>query len=296
MKRRAISPGLPVGPAARRAIDAAFGRVARRLPAALGADPGNPEPIHRLRIATRRASVVLRAFEPCLPPGRVRKARRLLRDLRRGAARARDLDVQRLLWTGLAEEDPALATPVAAVLESIDREHSVAIELLRDAADDCPPGRLRRARKRLVRAARRGRDPDAQTLSCGEFALHHLDALAGELRRRIEAGPGSPEALHEARIEVKRLRYALELFRDCVEPESGEAVLAELRSLHDLLGEHQDLVVAVKLLDELGEPTAIDALRAPITARLRTTTQRAVGALEAFGRDRAGWSGFTLAA
>lgn len=71
--------------------------------------------------------------------------------------------------------------------------------------------------------------------------------------------------------------------------------MAELRSLHDLLGEHQDLVVAVKLLDELGEPTAIDALRADHRA-LRTTTQRAVGALEAFGRDRAGWSGFTLAA
>jgi CHAD domain-containing protein len=299
MARHAITPDLSTRRAARRAIDRALGRVARRLPDALGAGPVDPEPVHRFRIATRRASVALRAFAPCLPGERLRHARGLLRGLRRAAARTRDLDVQHQQWSEFARLDPALVAPAGALLRWIAESRAGALEQLRLAATECPPALLRKARVRLVRAADRPNLAPAERESCAAFAHRYLACLAEDLRRRIDRGAETPEALHEARIEVKRLRYALELFRRCVRPEEAGALLDRLRTLHDLLGFHQDLVVAGHLLDEfagVADPVLLIPLRAAIADRLPGADERAREQLIAFNASPLSRSAFPRAA
>ena len=86
--------------------------------------------------------------------------------------------------------------------------------------------------------------PLAETTTLAEIqAKEHR-----RLRKAMDAlADDSPdEALHDARIQVKRARYAAELSRD------GRYVTAA-KALQDVLGEHQDAVVAAARLRELAE-------------------------------------------
>jgi len=65
--------------------------------------------------------------------------------------------------------------------------------------------------------------------------------------RELLAEEPSPRKLHRLRLETKRLRYTLELFRSCYGP-GLEARLAALRRLQQVLGEVNDSAVAERLL------------------------------------------------
>lgn len=82
------------------------------------------------------------------------------------------------------------------------------------------------------------------------------------------------EALHDARIATKRLRYTLELFRSVFEDE-GERAIEQLKTFQEELGELHDHDVRIALIEE--ELTALDktgndeatGLRAGFEALLR---------------------------
>jgi len=61
----------------------------------------------------------------------------------------------------------------------------------------------------------------------------------------------SGRALHEARKAYKKARYAVEVFAPGA-GKSGKALVNALTDLQDVLGAHQDSVVARELLLELG--------------------------------------------
>jgi CHAD domain-containing protein len=62
--------------------------------------------------------------------------------------------------------------------------------------------------------------------------------------------PGAPlTSYHMLRIECKRLRYAMEFFRDVWGPEAPP-LIKQVVSMQDLLGELQDAHVAELLLEE----------------------------------------------
>ncbi len=71
------------------------------------------------------------------------------------------------------------------------------------------------------------------------------------------------EALHDARIATKRLRYTLELFRTVFGP-VGERIIEQLKEMQEELGELHDHDVRIEIierelggLDEEGEGTAL---------------------------------------
>jgi CHAD domain-containing protein len=59
-----------------------------------------------------------------------------------------------------------------------------------------------------------------------------------------------PEDFHELRKNNKRLRYALEPLQE-IYGKSAEKLVELLKTIQDDLGEHQDLVVATGLMEEL---------------------------------------------
>lgn len=105
------------------------------------------------------------------------------------------------------------------------------------------------------------------------------DLLAAEIRRlaadvtdrRAAALADEPDAVHQLRTTVRRLRNLLAAFRRCYDPDRAAALGAALASYGDLLGECRDLEVraadtnvaldALGLADELG-----DALVGPLVA------------------------------
>jgi CHAD domain-containing protein len=65
----------------------------------------------------------------------------------------------------------------------------------------------------------------------------------------------SPELLHALRVDLKRLRYTLEFFRPVLGTPVNQ-VIEETKIIQDHLGDLNDAVVALRLLDELGLPAA----------------------------------------
>ena len=70
-------------------------------------------------------------------------------------------------------------------------------------------------------------------------------------------GPERDEHLHEMRKAAKRLRHAAEALRP-VRPRQAKRLVEQVKAVQDLLGEHQDSVVARGLLRELGAAAAVE--------------------------------------
>jgi CHAD domain-containing protein len=70
------------------------------------------------------------------------------------------------------------------------------------------------------------------------------------LRKRSHAVSQSDAALHKTRIRTKRVRYAAELAQES-RGKRATALIAAAKDLQDVLGEHQDAVVALRRLRDL---------------------------------------------
>lgn len=232
-------------------LDALRARLRTQLRAVLADDPGtrlgrDPESLHDMRVAVRRARALLRAGEP-LYTNDVSSFAGELRWLGEKLGAVRDLDV--------------LIDRIRA--ESQDLDASV---LLREL------GRRRtRARSSLLKALNTPRyfallDRFAEEIDAlaPSDSSATLDGLAGrqlkKLRRRVEkTRADAPDGeLHALRKKGKRVRYAYEL------AERGE-VVKRAKAFQDVLGEHQDSVVAEAALRDLA---AAGSDRAVVAGRL----------------------------
>jgi len=93
--------------------------------------------------------------------------------------------------------------------------------------------------------------------------------------------PPSAEELHAVRIKVKRARYAAELAQPII-GRRAERFIAKAKKLQDILGEHQDAVVAEEYLRKVTARTpAAQALAQPLIEQQRKRRKKA---LAAFGK------------
>ena len=110
-------------------------------------DLGDAEPLHDMRVATRRLRAALEICEPCFPPKRHRKALKRVKRLADalGARRDRDVEIEflREFAAGAAAED---RDALAARIEALRAEQREANEAL---APRLKPKRLRKLRRRL---------------------------------------------------------------------------------------------------------------------------------------------------
>ena len=102
------------------------------------------EPLHDMRVATRRLRAALEICAPCFPAKRHRKALKRVKRLADALGERRDRDVEIQFLTGFVAEAPAADR--AALAERID----VLREEQRRANEDLAP-RLKRKRLRKLR-------------------------------------------------------------------------------------------------------------------------------------------------
>lgn len=244
-------------------------RLDEQLRALLEHDPvardgSDPEGVHQMRVTVRRLRAALKAEGASLGPAAA-ELQAELKWLGGVLGAVRDLDVQLDHLRGLAADfEPAERDAVERLLLG-----------LRAAR--------RKARQRLLSALRSQRytallealaAASRSTIPAGDGAPVSREARAGglielikrpyrKLRRAASALDQDPpdDDLHELRIHGKRLRYAAEL----AVPVGGKPVrklIKATKEFQDLLGDHQDAVVAEqevrRLLSELDEPVPLD--------------------------------------
>jgi CHAD domain-containing protein len=115
-------------------------------------DLDDVEPVHDMRVATRRLRAALEVFDTCFPPKRHRKALKRVKALARALGERRDRDVALALLEevggGVAERDRAA---LAATIERLRKEQRIANEEL---APVVAPKRLKKLRRRLEKLAK----------------------------------------------------------------------------------------------------------------------------------------------
>jgi len=221
-----------------------------QLEAILANDPGvrlggDDENIHRMRVATRRSRALLRTAAP-LYAGDVQMLSLELKWLAGGLGAVRDLDV---LIARLTAEADELAPPDAAaarrLLRGLERNRSRVRRELLKALDGERYAHLLDRFEETVTAL----EPSGDETSLDSLAGLQLKKLRRDARSVDDAADN--DQLHALRKRGKRVRYAHEL-------SGNDKVVKRAKELQDVLGEHQDSVVAEERLRALAADAPAD--------------------------------------
>jgi CHAD domain-containing protein len=263
-------------------IDGRLHKLGRTLKAAYA--ERSVDAVHDLRVVARRLRAFGVTFEDVLASKRRQRLHHSLRRVAKAVGALRDRDVQIALIADRAEH------------ASHDLERAGADYLL-ELLEARRAKSAGKAKKRLGRldaesvskhVRRAARDVLEQFLpSAGQRTYAHalMDRLVREAAvqapRDLENEP--VEALHRLRIDIKELRYALELF----EPLLGEhfgPLHERATQLQDALGKHRDLFVSCEALraehlalserGRHGLAASVAAVEAALTAERRAVFEQ----------------------
>jgi CHAD domain-containing protein len=236
----ADGPDHPAALVARRALGARLSVVGRYLPLAARKPEKNPEYVHQLRVATRRAIAAIDVFQELLPSRRATAMRRRLKKLRRAAGDARDLDV---LLERLAQRPDELMIPdPRQVIEQLTTSRRRAQQPIVRMHNRVKGKRFARKVARLVRKVRcRRAEGTTQLFDVARTALRPLT------EEFFQAGEGDLcdiARLHRLRIQGKKLRYAMELLAGAFDGSFREHLVPQIEEIQERLGAIHDLEAA----------------------------------------------------
>jgi CHAD domain-containing protein len=212
-------------------------------------DPGvrlalEPEDLHRLRVAVRRTRALLRAARPVIDTSWSEPLRNELRWFGGVLGPRRDLDVLlENLRSAIAELDEPERSHAATLLDSLESERRAAQTQVAEALASDRYMQLLDALEDACRDPRLAGDVSLKDLAGREFKRLRkaMDDLGDE---------PSDDALHEVRILGKRARYTGELAEGEV-GKKAERFVGAAKDFQDVLGAHQDAIVAEARLREL---------------------------------------------
>lgn len=215
--------------------------LSRALP---GARAGEVPAIHQARVATRR----LREALPLVARGSAgRKLARTVRGLTRALGSVRELDVALLTLEELARAQDVPRAGVQSLQQVIRQERTRMHRDMKRTIERCrldtlTDKLLTHAKKRDKMAVRPRLADPKQLRAARERAARR----AGRLRASIEnaAAIYLPDRLHEVRIAVKKLRYAMEITRELSRSRATVRIMT-LKRAQDLLGRVHDLEVLI---------------------------------------------------
>jgi triphosphatase len=230
--------------------EVAFAILRRHFGAMLAHEPGvrlgeDPEELHDMRVATRRLRAALKLYSDFLP----KRSERYERDLRWVAAalgEVRDLDVH---LDRLSEESSRNGEVLEEVVALLRERRVEARRRMLKALDS---NRYERLVANLSATLRRGHSP-TPTAPILEAAPELVRDRYKKVRKAANtlSEDSPPEHFHDLRKKGKQLRYALEPLQE-IYGKPAKKMVKLLKEIQDDLGDHQDLIVAAGLMEELG--------------------------------------------
>lgn len=183
----------------------------------------DPEGVHSMRVASRRLRSALRDFAPYLHKRPLSSTGKKLKRVADTLGEVRDLDVALIALSEIkTETPPALVDGLAEFIQARETLREQARELLKAVFEKDLPQLETQFAAAIDKATtpRTSSKPAAEMKPELTFAAMSRAVILDRLREfeKSSAGLFKPldvDALHEMRIAVKRLRYAIELFQKC---------------------------------------------------------------------------------
>jgi len=269
--------GLPSSQPPGTPFEALRARLGEQLVEMLAHDPGtrlgtDPESLHDMRVAVRRARALLRAGHSLVATD-TQMLSLELKWLGAVLGDVRDLDVLLAHLHASADElDTADRTAAERLFRGLSRQRTRTRRTLLKALDGVRYSKLLdRFESTLAEL-----EPAETSETLDELAAKQLK----KLRRAVKAAGDDPvdATLHDLRKRGKRARYAFELA-------GAKKVVQRAKVLQDVLGEHQDSVVAEERLRALAKEAPQEQAIAAGLLIARERERRAA----ARGEWRAAW-------
>jgi CHAD domain-containing protein len=272
------SHDVPVGQVAMRTLR---GRLRAVWAEAGGAAEGtSPERVHRLRVASRRALAAIELFQDILPPKRSLWFRKRLRQLRRAASDARDLDVLTGRLGLNADRPTAARTARARLMAMLSKQRAVSRVPIRELHDQLVeadwPGRVDALLERV--ATRGGR------LTFGDYARQRFGPLVDRFFSAADRRLRSADEIHELRIEAKKLRYAVEIFAGVFPAATLARCQDALERLQETLGDFTDHAAAADRFRRWSRDESMRSDRKALAALRRREDEQAEEARRVFAK------------
>lgn len=221
------------------------------------ADDG--ENVHRLRVATRRASVALKVFSDLTDPVETNALREELRQIRKAADSARDVDAtferfvtrahgaDEALGEKLRERLHAMRDQAQAPIAAIERR-------LTDSAFD--------ERAMTVLCDMLPRHPKRAGQTFGERARKLLKPALQRFFKAAKGKLSDDAGVHHLRIQAKKLRYTMEILSNAFKPSFSDKLYRQFCDFQDVLGAVRDRVIMQDMLRSWLTKPSDDAERA----------------------------------
>jgi len=220
------------------------------------------EAVHDMRVATRRQRAALTLFKDYLRRKPVRRFNAELKKVAHLLGDVRDLDVQ---LKAAQDYHDQLSGPAAEALQPVLEAWSAERDTARAALLDYLGGADYRAFKKGYKKFLDAKADERPAAAPGELPSPSLVRQVlpgqvwdhyGEVRAYESLIPGAPVAtLHALRIVSKSLRYALEFFREVLEPAAGGGphngigfAIESVVALQDHIGDLHDADVTIAKL------------------------------------------------
>jgi len=214
-------------------------------------DSSNADAIHDVRVASRRFVLCLKTFTSQLEAKALVKVQRRMRKLlqRCGAVRNCDVALELLDGAGISKRSPAVKQ-VGEIRQ--DAEGKLTEQLQRWGKRDI----LHHWPKHLFKkGASKSEGPNLAALTNALFVRGAAAAEAGSTHHQM----------HRFRLRAKAYRYTVEIFVTRYGDAAVEPVMAGMKELQDRLGEMNDCVSAMELIQ--GHAPAERAIRLLLTQR-----------------------------
>lgn len=175
----------------------------------------DPEGVHSMRVASRRLRSALRDFMPYVRKRNLTPALKRLKDVADTLGRVRDLDVAILALEEIEKRAPQKLA--SGVKQFVNKKREVRERARKDLKSTLRKSEL----KQLASEFQGGVD---KAIASSESPLAFTDVSRTVILERLREferltnglfKPLDAEPLHELRIAIKRLRYAVELFQQC---------------------------------------------------------------------------------
>jgi CHAD domain-containing protein len=214
----------------------------------------DPEGVHSMRVASRRLRSALRDFAPYIRKRRLAPVPKRLRNLAAALGEVRDHDVAILALEDLQAKAPRESS--ATLKQFIETRKELREQSRRQLEAALADDELKALASEFVArvdeatALSERKNKQAQPEPELTFADMSRAVILARLKEfeKLSNGlfkPSNVEALHQMRIAVKRLRYAIELFQRCW-PRSMSAHAKRAARMQTALGDIHDCDVWIE--------------------------------------------------
>ena len=233
------------------------------------------EHVHHLRVSVRRMETALRVYRRALPKKELCSIREKLKTIRRSAGEARDLDVflEQVIGTD-TEASNSLAARIQHQRDKAQRR------IARCFVNAFRMKGLKNLLCNMISGIQPNNESDSRFV--GVWAKKRLRDAIKRFYHALPSDINDLQSVHCFRIKTKELRYTLDLLSAAYPKERTCSISPLVGNLQRRLGEINDRVVAISILNKLRHRVSKRRDRIKLKHKHTRETNRLDGALSSF--------------